>query len=71
MNTFPPSEILKTNNNMHWKLFATIAAAVVAAAVISYLIIRWLHSSAMPQLAGVGPKREIGFAAMMKPPGKP
>jgi hypothetical protein len=56
---------------MHWKLFATIAAAVAAAAVVSYLIIRWLHSSAMPQLAVAGPKREIGFAAMMKPPEKP
>jgi hypothetical protein len=53
---------------MHWKLFATIAAAVVVAAVVAYLIIRWLRSFEMPQLSGTGPKREIGFAAMMKQP---
>ncbi len=48
---------------MHWKLFATI----VAAAVVAYLIIRWLRSCLdVPQLALATPKREIGFAAMMK-----
>ena len=50
---------------MHWKLFATI----VAAAVASYLIIRWLRSCLdTPLLAVAAPKREIGFAAMMKNP---
>jgi hypothetical protein len=50
---------------MHWKLFATI----VAAAVVAYLIIRWLRSCLdAPQFAIATPKREIGFAAVMKSP---
>ncbi len=48
---------------MHWKLFATI----VAAAVVAYLIIRWLRSCLdAPRLSISTPRREIGFAAMMK-----
>lgn len=51
---------------MHWKLFATIAAAVIVAAVVAYLIIQWLRSLEMPQLCVAGDRREIGFGAMMK-----
>ena len=48
---------------MHWKLFATI----VAAAVVAYLIIRWLRfCMGASQLSFPGPEREIGFAAIMK-----
>jgi hypothetical protein len=52
---------------MHTKLFITIAAAVVVAAVVSYIIIEWLRSqSDVQQLAVSAPKGEIGFAALMK-----
>jgi hypothetical protein len=52
---------------MHWKLFATIAGAVVVAAVLSYVIIGRLRSHRdVPQLAVSAPKGEIGFAALMK-----
>jgi hypothetical protein len=38
-----------------------------AAAVVAYLIIRWLRSCLdAPQLALATPKRELGFAATMK-----
>lgn len=50
---------------MHWKLFFTIVAAIA----VGYLIIRWLRACLdLPQAMLCGPKREIGFAAIMNDP---
>ena len=47
---------------MNWKLFFTL----VGAAVVSYLIIRWLRKLEMPAFSQQGTRHEIGFAAIAK-----
>ena len=49
---------------MYWKLFFTIVAAVLTAA----LFLRWLRSrgEAQQTAASIRQHREIGFAAIMK-----
>ena len=52
------------SNPMHWKLFFTL----VAAAVCSFLLIRWLAKTLNAASIIVPQKRrEMGFAAIMKP----
>jgi len=47
---------------MNWKLFFTL----VGAAIVSYLIIRWLRMLETPVLAFQNKRREMGFAAIAK-----
>jgi hypothetical protein len=52
---------------MNGRLFLTLSAAIICGAVVAYAIITWLRQQEQKLITLTAqPRREVGFAAIMK-----